>query len=298
MNKIRFRFAIAALACILSSVALRAQTALQRMTFSLQGQYQTNIFSTNSDNLTNVLSDIHTIRIGTGELIKALAIDLEGTNWTKFNGGNLYYAINLTNGLEGMILRNGTNEADVSSFFQGSFSNNFTALLTNEFPSLNGETNLAMVFTNVVTNISTNGGVTNIFTNVFTNSTAAVPNTIAIETPLYHGWRRQQSDLIVNTNFSVTSGLYFFSFSTTNLKFNLLGVGPGASSNLVRTVDGTTYSFTNLTSEFVGTAGAFYLNVASNNYSLESNTYYFVTGPMHGSIGVGGPSFNTNVTPP
>jgi hypothetical protein len=302
MNKTGFRFAVAALAFVLSACAVHAQTALERLSFSLQGQYQTNTFYTNSDDppLTNEYSNLHTILIGTGDVVKALAVDLEGTNWSKFSGGNLFYEINLANGQEGMLLRNGTNEADVSSFFGGCYSNNFTALLTNEFPSLNTDTNPAMVFTNVITNVSTNGGVTNLFTNVFTNSTAVdFSNNFGVETPLDRGWRRQQSDLsTVNTNFTLTAGLYFFSLNTTNLKFNLLGAGNGVSTNFGGRIDGTPYERTNVGYEYVGTAGAFYLNVKTNLYELGTNPPAFVSGPMHGTVIVHPPGFSSTVTPP
>jgi hypothetical protein len=299
MNKIRFRFLVATVALVLSAGAIQAQTSLQKLTFSLLGQYETNTFYTNSDSppLTNEYSQIRTILITTGDVVKALAVDLEGTNWNKFSGGSLFYAVNLTNGAEGMLLRNGTNEADVSSFFGGTFSNNFTGQLTNEFHALN--TNLAFAFTNIMTNVATNGSVTNIFTNVFTNLAAnGAGNNFAVESPLFHGWRRMTDATTTTTNFWGTAGIYFISLNTTNIKFNLLGVGNGSATNLTGHIDGTAYERTNVDSEFLGTAGSFYLNVETNIYNMGTNPPVFVTGPMHGSVNINPPGFSSTVTPP
>ncbi len=87
--------------------------------------YQTNIFYTNLANpagpLTNENSRIRTVLIATGNVVKALAVDLEGTNWTTWAGSVLVREVNLTNGNEGIFLRKNGIQTNVSSFFGGSF---------------------------------------------------------------------------------------------------------------------------------------------------------------------------------
>src|SRR5208282_2888143 len=133
-------------------------------------------------------------------VIKALAVDLEGTNFATWTGSFLVREVNLTNGNEGIFLRKAGKQTNVSSFFGLSYSNNFTGELTNEFPALN--TNLAIVFTNTVTN----GGSTNMFTNVFTNSFASsFSNNFSLETPLVHGQFRMPDPTSTTTNIDTTS---------------------------------------------------------------------------------------------
>jgi hypothetical protein len=319
MNKIRFSFFAAAAALALSAGGLHAQTSFQRLTFSLIGEYQTNVFYTNSDNppLTNEDSLIRTVLVGTGNVIKALAVDLEGTNYSTWTGSELLREVNLTNGNEGIFLRKAGNQTNVSSFFGLSFSNNFTGELTNEFPALN--TNLPNVFintitngtnvftdvftssftfTNTTTNMITSDSFTNIFTNVFTNSfTNSFSNNFSIESLLVHGWRRMSGPTNTTTNFVSTAGLYFISLNTTNLKFNLVGVGDGVATDVAGHINGTLYEGTNIDSEYLGTAGTFYLNVATNIYGAGTNPPVYFAGPMHGTFNVGPPWFSPSQGP-
>jgi hypothetical protein len=271
MNKIRFSFFAAGAALALAAGGLHAQTSIQRLTFSLIGEYQTNIFSTNSDNppLTNEDSKIRTVLVGTGNVIKALAVDLEGTNYTNWTGGSLVREVNLTNGNEGIFLRVNGNQTNVSSFFDGSYSNDFTAGLSNAFPALTN-------------NIS---GLTN---DIYGSSNNPIP-----QVELVRGWRRMTNPTNTTTNFVATAGLYFISLNTTNLKFNLVGVGDGVASDVAGDIGGTLYERTNIHSEYLGTAGTFYLNVETNIYGAGTNPPMYFTGPMHGTINIGLPWFSS-----
>jgi hypothetical protein len=271
MNKIRFGFFAAGAALALAAGGLHAQTSIQRLTFSLVGEYQTNIFFTNSDNppLTNEDSRICPILVTAANVIKALAVDLEGTNYATWTGSELVREINLTNGNEGIFLRKAGNQTNVSSFFDGSYSNNFTAGLSNAFPALTN-------------NIS---GLTN---DIYASTGNPSP-----EVELEQGWRRMSDPTNITTNFVSTAGLYFISFNTTNLKFNLVGAGDGVATNVAGRNDGTLYERTNIHSMYLGTAGAFYLNTATNIYNTGTNPPVYVTGPMHGTFSVGQPWFST-----
>jgi hypothetical protein len=269
MNKIRFGVFAAGAALVLAAGGLHAQTSIQRLTFSLVGEYQTNIYYTNSDNalLTND-QKIRPILITTHNIIKALAVDLEGTNWdvdrtnsTNLNGAELVREVNFSNGpaygTEGIfLLRSGTNAANVSRFFAGSYSNNFTAGLSNAFPAL---TNY-----NPIPPIQLDQG------------------------------SRSMNSTNTTTHFTSTAGLYFISLNTTNIKFNLVGVGDAAVTNVGGRIDGTIYPPTNtVQSEYLGTAGSFYLNVATNIFGDGTNPPVYFTGPMHGTFNVSPPRFST-----
>src|ERR1700722_15670472 len=111
-----------------------SQTSQQKLTFSIFGQYQTNRFTTNSAHTqTNEMETINSMLISTACVVKAIAIDLAGPGWTNWANPSLVRETDLTNGVEGIFLVSGTNSADVSKFFGGSFSDDFTATVTNNF---------------------------------------------------------------------------------------------------------------------------------------------------------------------
>jgi hypothetical protein len=275
MNKIRNSFFVAGAALALASSGLHAQTSIQRIGISLVGEYQTNTFYTNAaypdGPWTSEFAYIRPVLVTTANVIRAMAVDMLGTNYTIWNGSELVREVNLTNGSEGIFLRKGNNQTNVSSFFGGSYSNNFMAGLSNAFPAL----------TNNISGLSTN---------VYPTTNTPIPQTL-----LYHGWLRRPdpTDTTNTTNdFVSTGGLYFISFNTTNIKFNLVAVGDGSVTKVTGHVDGTLYE-TNIDSEYLGTAGTFYLNTASNIYDTGTNLPTYYTGPMRGTFNTGKPSFST-----
>jgi hypothetical protein len=305
MNKIRSIVFAAAAALLMSTSGLHAQTSIQRISFSLLGEYQTNVFNTNSGASTSENSYIRNILIGSGNVVKAIAVDLEGTNWRNWAGASLVREVNLTNGNEGIFLRLNGRQTNVSSFFGGSFSNNFTGELTNAFPALNPNPPEAVVFTNIITNIVTNGPATNLFTNVITNvftnalSNAfdnGLSNGFNLDTPLVHG-TLHMSDSTDTTNITTTGGLYFISLNTTNLKFNLMAVGNGSVTKVGGAIEGANYERA-IESQVLGTAGAFYLNTTTNIFDAEGDAPVYLTGVLRGNFSTGQPWFNaTNSLP-
>jgi hypothetical protein len=272
MNKIRFRFAAAFAVLVLAANVLRAQTSFQRITFSLTGEFQTNTFATNADDgssLTNEHAKMKMIFLGTGNVIKSIAIDLEGTNWSNWSGAILLREVNLTNGNEGIFLRKNSVQTNVSSYFDGTFSNSFTVGVSNAFPALsNNMTGLVSNNINGMTNNANPG-----FQVVQGNLDMTGPTNFT-------------------TNFTKTAGLYFISLNTTNIKFNLLGIATGTITN----VQGEGFERTN-NSLYIGTAGTFYLNADTNIFDSGTNSPYFYTGPMHGTINVGLPYFSPDQGP-
>jgi hypothetical protein len=266
MNKIRFSFFVAGAALLLAAGGLHAQTSIQRLTFSLLAEYQTNIFYTNTTEstvpLTNENSYIHHILIATGNVVKALAVDLDGTNWTNWAGSVLVREVNLTNGTEGIFLRKNGLQTNVSSFFGGSFSNNFsnnfTAGLSNAFP---GATNFP-----------------------------GLTNTFMPQLQLGHGGVRMTGPTNTTTNILTTAGLYFISLNTTNLKFNLVAVGDGAVTNVFGYIDGALYE-RDINFQYLGAAGSFYLNTTTNVFDAGTNPPVYLTGPLHGNVSTTPPFF-------
>ncbi len=279
MNKIRSVFFAAGAALALAAGGLHAQTSFQNLTFSLIGEYQTNTFTTNTSGGTPVSTNevlvVRPILITTACMIKAMAVDLEGTNWnvegtdsTNWDGARLVREVNLTNGAEGIFLRKGTHQINVSSFFGTSFTNNFTGYLSNYL-----------------------GLVTNGFTNSFTNSsTTNLANDFPPQAAIIGG--KVHIDPTTNTtNYKSSVGVYTLSFFTSNVQFNTFGVGSGVIANVRGQIDGTLYERL-INSEAIGLAGAFYLNTTSNIFDLGTNPPAYIGGPLRGGINTGAGYFS------
>ena len=279
MNKIRFSFFAAGAALALAASGLHAQTSIQNLTFSLVGEFQTNTFTTNTSGGTPVSTNevlvVRPILLTTAYMVKAIAVDLEGTNWdlegtdsTNWAGARLVREVNLTNGAEGIFLRRGTTQTNVSRFFSTSFTNNFTGYLSNYL-----------------------GLVTNDFTNTFTNSSPTN----------FTNWFPPQGALIggklyidptgATTNYKTSAGLYTLSFFTSNVQFNTFGVGAGVIANVRGQINGALYERL-INSESIGMAGAFYINTTSNIFDLGTNLPSYIGGPLHGGITTGAGSFS------
>jgi hypothetical protein len=259
MNRIRFSFliAMAVLAGLVFPQNLRAQTSIQQLNFTLLCEYQTNTFYTNISNtfgdLTNEHSGIKNILIAPHGVLKAIAVDMFGTNWTNWTYGHLVREVNLTNGNEGIFIRTPSgDQTNVSSFFGGTFSNNFMAAITNLFP-----------------------GSTNNFEPSF---------------QVNRGWIYQTNETGFETNYIRTGGLYALSLNTTNMRINIVAAGDGTITNVYGYMDGTLYE-RQINTEYIGSAGTFYLNVTTNVFNMGSNPPVYLTGIVRGSISVAQPYF-------
>src|SRR5665213_1164953 len=81
MIQIRFFIGILALSFVLAAQGTALPQYIQQtLTFSIVGNYQTNIFYTN-DVITNYVSQIKGKIINSPDIVKSIAIDLAGTNW-------------------------------------------------------------------------------------------------------------------------------------------------------------------------------------------------------------------------
>jgi hypothetical protein len=258
---------IVSLAICLTAATHRAhgQIAQQNLSFSVVGQFQTNYYSTNTTTqTTNETAAIGGVMIVTSYVVKAIAIDLAGTGWTNWNGSKLLREINMNTGAEGIFLRKGNVQTNVSSFFGNSYSNEFRADVLNE---LGGFTNLVYYANGIETN-TTNSVYLGTFTTVSNNPTV--------------------------TNRIQSAGLFSVSLNTTNMKFNMLAFGNTTGEILTGRLDGTYYA------RWVDTLSA----AGVGNYSINLNTNLFfgrnlyettnfVGGPAHGSFTCTGTSFST-----
>ena len=140
MKKMRCYVAALALGFGFAAAPVRAQTTAQTLTFSIICQYVTNVVSTNAAaGITNDDQILTTVVLNSANIQKAIEIDLAGTNWAReCTPSRIVREVNLTNGNEGIFLRHGTNQTNISERFFGlSFTNEFTY----EAPAVFGATN-------------------------------------------------------------------------------------------------------------------------------------------------------------
>jgi hypothetical protein len=140
MKKTRYFIAALALGIGFGAAPVQAQTTAQTLTFSIICQYVTNVFSTNAAaGITNEDQMLTTVLLDSINIEKAIAIDLAGTNWEKdWYPFTIVREVNLTNGNEGIFLRHGTNQTNISERFFGlSFTNEFTSEVPSVFVATN-----------------------------------------------------------------------------------------------------------------------------------------------------------------
>jgi hypothetical protein len=252
----------------------RGQILYQRLTFSIFGQYVTNEATTNSINplTVNETNVLKTVLISSASLVKAMALDFAGANYTNWTGSYLEREINMTNGAEGIFLYRTTAPAtnlDVSRYFNLSFSNDFAYE-----PDLNSH------FAGITNYVNTPG--------YFYPANFSPANNPIVGDNVYV---RKTGNI---TNTWSGSGLYYVEFYTTNLAFNLLGFGTSTSIDPVEHFDKLPYSNLVSTLEVAG-VGTFAVNNATTNGSgvVVTTNYYLISGPAHGSFGTAPPTYTT-----
>jgi hypothetical protein len=234
------RLALVGLALSFGLVArtASAQSVQEYLSFYINAEFEVSTNSLENDTLTNYYSVHRTVLVGTHNIVKAIAIDLFGDQWTNWNTANILRRVNPTNGEEGIFLRQGAKFTNVSSFFGNSYKNDFTYDALGAFPAL---------------------------TNNFTP-----------ELPVFHGWVTNKGTGFFTNTISL-GNVRFISLNTTNLKFNLIGVnlsalGNGLQTNVVGAVDGVQYSDA-VDSLAVNCVGSLYINMASNIFTSPFRPY-------------------------
>jgi hypothetical protein len=152
MKKMRCLFLVLALGLSLCSQRAQGQTSAQSMTFSIICQYVTNTYTTNlSTHTTNQDQRVQTVLLNSGNLVKAMAIDMFGTNWPKWQFASIVYEQNLESSNQGIYLRYQNKQTNVSSFFTNGLSTNgFANMFSQDVPGLFNGTNYAMDGTNSI----------------------------------------------------------------------------------------------------------------------------------------------------
>jgi hypothetical protein len=259
----RLRVAFGFLAFLgLMVIDARAQSTYQTLTFSVQSQYE---FTTN--NIPNQPDVVHeTLQLllfTSANVAKAIAVDEFGNpGWKTWATAVLLRRVNLVTGEDRIYLSKGygTNAVDVTSYFSGSYVSNFTSGRFAAFP---------------------------VGMNNFT------PNNPDPFQPLYSG---------TNTTYLTSAGLYFISLNTTNLKMNLLGANfgvpvNGTLHNYKGTQTGTNYS-AQVQNEIISVVGTFSWTPNTNIFDIGPVTNTFYSGPAHGTVTVGEPSYSKLALPP
>jgi len=266
MKKMLYLAAVVALCFGFGAARVQAQTEAQVLTFSIICQYVTNVYATNvAAGVTNDDQIVTTVLLNSANIAKAIAIDLEGTNWAKYwDPALIVREVNLSNGHEGIFLRSSvntqTNISNSTNFFAFCFTNEFTCQVTNVFTTTYYNTNL----------------------------------------PIKGGWSYTYSNTNKDTNiYTVVDGLHYVSFTSSNLQFNIFGSGQGTEAEAGGHLDGKLYELPTVSTEITG-AGTFNLNVATNvffNPNITNPPAYY-TGLAHGTVIVGAPYFLAIPPPP
>jgi hypothetical protein len=258
-----FQFTLVGLALTLGLAArnARAQSIQEFLTFAITAEYEFTTNTVETDTLTNSYSTHRTLLVGTHNIVKAIAVDLFGDQWTNWNAATLLRRVNPTNGEEGIFMRYGDRFTNVSSFFGTSYLNDFTYDVSNAFPGL---------------------------TNNFTP-----------QLPIFRGWVTNR-DGTLSTNTISLGNVRYISMNSTNLKFNLIGVNISALSNgqvtnVTGTVDGVHYS-TEVDTLLVNSVGSLYINMATNLFN--GTPFQPYAGTARGTFGTGIPGFSRFEGPP
>jgi hypothetical protein len=287
MKKMRYLFLVLALGFGLCAQRAPAQTAAQTMTFSIICQYATNTFTNInvSSDTTNVHQQIITVLLDSANIAKAIAIDLEGTNWnrsgtnsTNWTGAAIVYEENLQSGNQGIYLRLPDKQTNVSSFFTNIFSTNG---LTNMFSQ----------------------NASNVFNGINYTMSGTNPSTL----PLYGGYDYDMGGTNNTTNNTAYGNFAYLTVATTNISFDLFGFSQGTFTNVVGRYQEQTYSNKVIKAEIIG-VGTFSLNLTTNIYLyLTNNSPYMdnpnfilptnYTGLAHGTVFVNAPYY-LNIGPP
>jgi len=294
MKKMRSLFLVLALGFGLCAERAQGQTSEQVMTFSIICQYVTNTYTTNTATSTRTRSgQLTTVLINSGNIAKAIAIDLFGTNWTKWNPANICYEVNLSTGNQGIYLRHGSSQTNVSSFFLNTFTNMFSQDVGNVFAG----TNFAAGTNNYI------GMNYALGTNYFLGTNYDVEDTGGT-IPLIggYGYYRPIADTSPsNTDYTAFGDLAYMAAASSNISFNLYGYSQGALVTVAGYYSNKLYRM-KVDHGYITGAGTFSLNLTTNIFrstlptSIPDNDFN-LTGLAHGIVYVNKPSY-LNIGPP
>jgi len=247
--------------CLLAAAeCARGQVISQNLSFNIVGQYQIDFYASNADfEITNLDSRIRGVQITSSNIVKAIAVDLEGQSWTNWRGAALVRETDMATGNQAIFLRAGLMETNVSSFFGDSFSNDFRA----DLPGVLGFTNTMYL---------SNGVPTELTNTAYRSEISSVPT--------------------AQTNLIRSSSLFAVNLNTSNLKLNFLAFGTTIGTDWKVAYQGANYSQW-VDSIAAAGVGNFAINLGTNLF-FNTNLYEttnFVSGPARGNFMCHGAAF-------
>ncbi|HWD20252.1 MAG TPA: hypothetical protein VHB20_13340 [Verrucomicrobiae bacterium] len=248
-----FRVLLTTLALVSGLAASRAtaQVTVQRLNFSLLADHQIELIHA-TDVLTNERTAIQTALVTTGNVMRALRYEMFGTNWaTNFPAAELVREVNLVTGAEGIFMREGTRQTNVSAYFGGSAANDFTGQVDAAVPALQ--------------------------------------NNFSPNTPLRNGHLFFRASA-TTSNLQNSETFFFISLNTTNLKFNVFGFGETEPMSVRGRFNGTLVSNTVDRFAAQG-IGSLYYNSSTNLFPPPFDGIITNAGPTHGMFSTGVPVY-------
>ncbi|MGD1086413.1 MAG: hypothetical protein ABSA47_16880 [Verrucomicrobiota bacterium] len=269
-----------------------SQISRQNLSFSIIARYSSSTYSTNHDTgEVTTRETIHSALISKATVVRALAVDLFGADYAKWTGASLLRVTDFTNNQEGIFLYKASppTYVNVSSNFAMSYLNDFTYEVSNNF---NPITNL-----NGITNLSQDPGYNDIADNAAT--TNLVFNVTApIQAGSFLVGTSHRTNTVISTNVSTlaSAGLCCVFLTTTNLQFNLIGLGNTTTTEMIAAdhLGAARQRLTNLVQTLTVNygVGIYLANLGTNLLAPDAGD--FVSGPAHGTFGTSSPAFATN----
>jgi hypothetical protein len=228
-------------------------------------------------------------------MVKAIAIDMFTNAWTNWQASDLVYEENMTSGNQGIFLRYGTNNVNVSRFFTNRFSTNgYANMFSRDVPA---------VFGGPIYPAFSSNGYASLFPQEATNdfdATIHPDNSL----PLAGGYGYFLGDGMTSNNYTLYDNLAYLTFATRNISFTLFGYSQGALINTVYDPEGNVGKVDR--AEIIG-AGTFSLNLTTN-FLFRTNGYPDVvatvvpatnyTGLAHGTVIAPAPYYRLDYGPP
>jgi hypothetical protein len=266
MKRIRFLFGSIVLILGLMAINAHAQSTYQYIGFSVQAEFEVVTNDVPSDP-TFIDDNLRLILVTSSNVVKSIAADQFGTPaWTNWANAGIVRRVNLVTGEERIYLSRtdaagGTTNVDVSSYFSGSYLNNFTSGTSNAFPAA---------------------------TNNFTENN---PNPYP---PLFRG---QPTNHFSSAGLYFIS-LNTTNLKMNLLGANFAFLGNGLITKYSGVEHGTNYSGA-VQNEIISVVGSLSWTRSTNIFDLytqTTNTFY--SGPARGTVTVREPNFSPVALPP
>lgn len=248
------------------------------MSFSIICQYVTNTVITNATTrAVEQVPHVLTVLLDTATIIKAMVIDIFWTNnstvfqsnLVKWQPSALVYEENMTTGYQGIFLRRGNEQLNVSPFFTNNFApptlstNSYADMFAVDVADVFGGTNYALFSTNSYVDV---------YAQDATNAYAAT-NFASNSLPLVGTYGYDNGPVGI-----AYDNLTYLKFSSSNTSFTLFGYSEGMLVNAVYDAEGHVGKVD--MAHIIG-AGTFSLNLTTNFLRVTPDFPYIINGQLH-----------------